>query len=46
MSLNTCEEHDSVVVYQGNRCPVCDKIADLKRYIQTLEVENRNLPED
>lgn len=39
MGLRTCEEHDSVVVYEGRDCPVCT----LKKERDELEGERDSL---
>jgi len=48
MSLNTCEHDNSVVVYEGVICPVCemdDVIRELESDVNELEEENQELRE-
>ena len=47
--IHTCEEHDSVVVYESTRgavCPVCQEIEGLKEEISDLEGQIALLEEE
>ena len=49
MVLNSCEHGDSIVVYAGVHCPVCemeDEIANLQDQVATLEGEYDSLEDD
>lgn len=37
LGLSTCEEHDCVVVYSGNRCPFCELVVECDEATKDLE---------